>query len=136
LIKNNKGEAHMKIALWVIQIFLATVFLWHGWLFISPPKELMGIMNAQFAVWFRVFLGIMEIMASVGLILPSLTRIKPWLTPLAAAGLMIVTISASIFHISRGEIFTVMITMGLFILASFVAYMRWKVQTVFPKHMF
>ena len=69
-------------------------------------------------------------LAAAGLILPGLTRILPWLTPLAAAGLMIVTISASILHLTRGEIGLAAYTAVLFLLVTFVAYMRWKVVPI------
>jgi putative oxidoreductase len=118
------------IILWILQVLLAIMFLWHGYLFVAPPPELIEVMNAQFAPWFRVFLGTAEILAAIGLVLPSLTRILPWLTPLAATGLMIITISASFFHISKGEAGIAITTTILFILVSFVAYMRWKVYPI------
>jgi uncharacterized membrane protein YphA (DoxX/SURF4 family) len=123
----------MNIALWILQVLLAALFLWHGWLFISPPAELVEIMNAEFALWFRIFLGVAEILAAAGLILPGITRILPWLTPLAAAGLMIVTASASVLHLSRGEIGSAITTAVLFGLVTFVAYMRWKVKPISPR---
>jgi uncharacterized membrane protein YphA (DoxX/SURF4 family) len=120
----------MNIALWILQVVLAMMFLWHGWLFVFPPPELLEVMDALLAGWFRVFLGVAEILAAIGLILPSLTRIQPWLTPLAAAGLMIVMLSATILHLSRGETSTVVTTTVLFVLVSVVAYMRWKVKPI------
>ena len=80
----------MNIVLWILQVLLAVLFGWHGWLFLAPPPELVEIMNAEFAPWFRIFLGVAEWLAAAGLILPGVTRIMPWLTALAAAGLMIV----------------------------------------------
>ena len=123
----------MNIALWILQVLLAAVFLWHGWLFVAPPAELLEIMNAEFAPWFRIFLGVAELLAGVGLILPGVTRILPWLTPLAAAGLMIVVASASVLHLSRGEIGSAITTAVLFVLVTFVAYMRWKVKPISPR---
>jgi DoxX-like family len=55
-------------------------------------------------------------------------RILPWLTPLAATGLMIVAGSATGMHLSRGETSSGILTAVLFILLAFVAYMRWKVN--------
>jgi putative oxidoreductase len=124
----------MNIALWILQVLLAIIFLWHGWLFVFPPTALLEVMNAQFAVWFRQFLGAAEILAAIGLIVPSLTRIQPWLTPLAAAGLMIVMLSATVLHFSRGETSTAITTIVLFALVTVVAYMRWKVQPINPRN--
>ena len=124
----------MNIVLWILQILLAAQFLFHGWIFVAPPAEMVEAMNAEFAPWFRIFIGVAELLAAAGLILPSLTRILPWLTPLAAAGLMIVTISASILHLSRGEINLAIYTGVLFLLVTFVAYMRWKVKPILPRN--
>lgn len=124
----------MNIVLWILQVLLAIQFLWHGWLFLAPPAELLDIMNAAFAPWFRIFIGIAELLAAAGLILPSLTRILPWLTPLAAAGLMIVMGSATVYHLARGEIGNVFYTALLFLLVTFVAYMRWKVKPISPRN--
>jgi uncharacterized membrane protein YphA (DoxX/SURF4 family) len=120
----------MNIALWILQVLLAVMFLWHGWLFLAPPAELLEILNAQFAVWFRQFLGTAEILAAIGLTLPSLTRIQPWLTPLAALGLVIVTASACVLHLSRGEMAPAITTAILFVLVAAVAYLRWKVHPI------
>ena len=120
----------MNIALWILQVLLAVMFVWHGWLFISPPAEVLEILNAQFAVWFRLFIGAAEILAAIGLTLPSLTRIQPWFTPLAAAGLMIVTGSACVLHLSRGEMAPGITTAVLFVMLGAVAYLRWKVQPI------
>jgi putative oxidoreductase len=120
----------MNIALWILQVLLAIIFLWHGWMFVSPPTELLEVMNALLAGWFRVFLGVAEILAAIGLVLPSLSRIQPWLTPLAAAGLMIVMLSASVLHFSRGETSTAITTLVLFVLVTAVAYLRWKVRPI------
>jgi uncharacterized membrane protein YphA (DoxX/SURF4 family) len=123
----------MNIALWILQVLLTVQFLWHGWLFVAPPPDLVDIMNAEFVPWFRIFLGVAELLAAAGLILPSATRILPWLTPLAAAGLMIVTGSATVFHLFRGEISNAIFTAVLFVLVTFVAYMRWKVKPISPR---
>lgn len=124
----------MNIVLWILQVLLAAQFLLHGWIFLFPPADLVDIMNAEFAPWFRIFLGIAELLGAAGLILPSLTRILPWLTPLAAACLMIVVGSATILHASReGEMSSAIITAVLFVLTAFVAYMRWKVKPIPPR---
>jgi uncharacterized membrane protein YphA (DoxX/SURF4 family) len=123
----------MRIVVWVVQVLLAAMFLWHGALFLFPPPELLEIMNAEFGSSFRTFLGVMEILAGIGIILPALTRILPWLTTWAAIGIMIVVGSASILHATRGETSSAITTFILFLLASFVAYMRWKVIPIAPR---
>lgn len=118
----------MNIILWILQILLAVQFFWHGWLFLSPPPELVDIMNTNIGPNFRIFLGIAELLGGAGLILPGLTRIMTWLTPLAAACLMIVVGSATVLHLSRGETSSAIMTAVLFVLCAFVAYIRWKVK--------
>ncbi len=90
-------------------------------------------MNSFIAPGFRIFIGTAELLAAVGLLLPGVTRILPWFTPLAAAGLMVVVGSASMLHLSRGEIRNAIYTAVLFVLVTFVAYMRWRVKPVVPR---
>jgi putative oxidoreductase len=120
----------MGIVLWILQFLLAAAFLAHGWLLLAPPASLIAQMNATMAPWFRIFLGVAEVLAAVGLTLPGLTRILPWLVPCAAAGIMIVMISATIFHLVRGELSSAVVTLILLAVATFVAYMRWKVMPI------
>jgi putative oxidoreductase len=120
----------MNIVLWILQVLLAAQFLWHGWIMLAPPAELVEIINATFTPWVRIFIGVTESLGALGLILPGVTRIMPWLTPLAALGLMIVAGSASVYHLYRGEIGSAITTAVLFVLCTFVAYMRWKVKPV------
>lgn len=115
----------MNIALWIVQILLAVAFAAHGWLFLSPPAAIVEQMNASLPRWFQVFLGVAEVMAAVGLTLPGLTGILPWLVSWAAIGVMVVTLSATGFHLVRGEFSSAAITLLLFALATFVAYQRW-----------
>jgi hypothetical protein len=91
------------------------------------------MMNSFISPGFRTFIGVAELLAAAGLILPSLTRILPWLTPLAAAGLMIVMGSAAVLHFSRGEIGSAISAIVLFGLVTFVAFMRWKVKPILPR---
>ena len=114
----------MNIVLWVLQVLLAVAFFAHGWLFLAPPPEIAVQMNATMPRWFQLFLGVAEVLAAVGLTLPGLTRIMPALVTWAAAGVMVVTASATVCHIVRGEFSSAAITLVLLALATFVAYMR------------
>jgi hypothetical protein len=120
----------MNIVLWVLQVLLALAFLAHGWLFLSPPPEIAVQMNASMPRWFQLFLGVAEVLAGVGLTLPGLTRIMPWLVTWAAGGIMIVTASATVFHLVRGEMSSAAITLVLLAMATFVAYMRHRVLPI------
>ena len=120
----------MNILLWGLQVLLALAFLAHGVLFLSPPAALADQLNASLPRWFQLFLGVAEVLAAVGLTLPGATRIQPWLVPLAAAGIMFVMVSATIFHVMRGEIGPAFTTVVLLAMATFVAYMRWRVLPI------
>jgi uncharacterized membrane protein YphA (DoxX/SURF4 family) len=123
----------MNIILWVLQVLLALAFVAHGWMFLFPPASLLQQMNAAIAPGFRLFIGAAEVLAAIGLTLPGIMRIQPWLVPGAAAGLMIVTISATVFHISRDELSSAVTTAILFAVLTVVAYMRWKVMPIRPR---
>jgi uncharacterized membrane protein YphA (DoxX/SURF4 family) len=120
----------MNIMLWVLQVLLAAAFLAHGWLFLSPPPEIAVQMNASLPRWFQLFLGVAEVLAGVGLTRPGLTRIMPWLVTWAAVGIMIVTVSATAYHLMRGEISSAAITLLLVAMATFLAYMRHRVLPI------
>lgn len=120
----------MNKLLWTLQVLLAAVFLAHGILLVAPPAEMVEMMNAQLGVGFRIFLGVAEILAAIGLIAPGVTRILPWLTQLAAAGVMIVMVSATGVHLVRAEYSSAVTTTILLAMATFVAYQRWKIRPI------
>ena len=123
----------MNIVLWVLQVLLALAFFAHGCLFLFPPAAMVDQMNASLPRWFQLFLGVAEVLAAVGLTLPGMARVQPWLVSLAAAGVMIVMISATVFHVARGEISSAITTIVLLAMATFVAYMRWRVAPIRPR---
>lgn len=124
----TSGSTHaLNIALWVLQVLLAAVFLAHGYFMVAPPAEMVEMINAQLGAEFRVFIGVAELLAGIGLIAPGVTGILPFLTAWAAAGLMIVMSSAAAFHGVRGEISSAVFSAVLLALITVVAYARSKV---------
>lgn len=125
--QSRLGDRHiMEIALWIVQILLTLNFLLHGRMMLSPPASAQRGMAYVMAIptGFRRFIGVAEILAAIGLILPALTGVLPWLTPLAAVGLIIVMVGAAIFHILRREYPNIVFNLVLLALAAFVAYGR------------
>ena len=120
----------MNILLWVLQVLLAVAFLLHGLLLLMPPAEIAAQLLMSLPRSFWVFLGVAEIAAAIGLTLPGLTRVMPFLVSWAAVGIMIVMISATGYHIVRGEISSAAVTFVLLIMATFVAYMRLRVMPI------
>ncbi len=120
----------MNRILWTLQVLLALAFLAHGMLFLFPPAAMVEQMNASLPRWFQLFLGVAEVLAALGLILPGLTRIQPWLVPCASAGIMIVMVSATIFHLARAEGSSALTTLVLLLMATIVTYARWRVSPI------
>jgi hypothetical protein len=79
------------------------------------------------------FIGVAEAAGAVGVILPALTRVLPWLTPLAALGLFTIMVLATGFHKVRGEYFALPATIGLGLVALFVVWGRFKAAPVLPR---
>jgi putative oxidoreductase len=118
------------VALWILQVLLAAAFFAHGWFMVAPPADMVAMINAQLGAELRIFIGVAEVLAAVGLIAPGVMRILPGLTALAAAGLMLVMGSATILHLSRGESASAITTVVLLVLVTTVAYARWKVAPI------
>jgi len=123
----------MNIMLWIVQVVLAVAFFAHGLLFFFPPPDLVELMNESLPRWFQLFLGAAEVLAAVGLTLPGLTRVMPGLVTWAAGGIVIVMVSATIYHVARNEMSSAVITLVLLVMATFVAYMRHRVLPIRPR---
>jgi hypothetical protein len=124
----------LNIGLWALQFLLAAAFLAHGWLFLSPPANMVQQLNESIPPPLRLFIGAAEVLAAVGLTVPALARRAVWLVPSAAAGLALVMVSATIYHIIRGELSSAAVTAILWALTAFVAYARWRVRPVLAHH--
>jgi putative oxidoreductase len=124
----------LNIALWILQVLLGAMFLWHGLFMLFPPAEMVAMINANIGAELRIFIGVAEVLAVAGLILPGLTRIRPSLTALAAACLMLVMVCATVMHASRGETSSAITTAILLVFLTAVAVMRWKVAPIAPRN--
>ena len=120
----------MNIVLWLLQVLLALVFAFFGVQHILLRPDL-----AEGLAWmydispvFNRVIGVAELAAVMGLILPGLTKIQTRLTPLAAAGLMLVMVGAFIFNVTSGVIGNAVSNVILLVLAAAVAYLRWRVR--------
>jgi uncharacterized membrane protein YphA (DoxX/SURF4 family) len=120
----------MNIVLWILQVLLAAAFFAHGLLFLNPPPDIAVQMNASMPRWFQLFLGVAEVLAAIGLILPGLTRVLPWLVTWAAVGITFVMVSATIFHLARSEWSSALVTLVLLAMATYLAYMRARVMPI------
>ncbi len=120
----------MGIALWVVQGLLAVAFLGAGATKLSQPKEKL----AKNMTWVEDFsqgkvrlISTLEIVGALGLVLPALTGVLPWLTPLAALGLALLMAGAVYTHLRRKEGPAVVPPAVLLLLAALVAVGRFFV---------
>lgn len=118
----------MNTALWIAQWVLAGVFLMAGMMKLLQPKEAlvekgMKVLEGYSPQAVRT-IGLLEVLGAVGVVLPALTGILPWLTPWAALGLALTMAAGSLAHLKRGEYAHTLMTGALLILAAFVAYGR------------
>lgn len=112
-------------ALWAVQALLALVFLFAGGAkLVLSAEALRGPVAVP--VLFLRFIGVCEVLGALGLILPGLLRIQTGLTPLAAGGLVIIMIGATIVNVVGGGVAPTLITLVVGLLAASVAYGRWK----------
>lgn len=113
----------MKYALWFVQALLALIFLFAGAMkFIMPPEALTAA--SPLPLLFVRFIGACEVLSALGLILPGLLRIQQVLTPLAAAGLVIIMAGATTITLAIGGGATALIPLVIGVLAAFVVYGR------------
>ena len=115
----------MTYALWTIQVLLALLFLFAGGMKLVMPIEEMTKQMPMPGLFLR-FIGVAELLGGLGLILPGLLRIRPGLTPLAAAGLVIIMVGATALTLAIGPVATALIPLVVGLLAAFVAFGRWR----------
>jgi len=113
------------VLLWIIQGLLALVFMFAGVMkFVMPIEEMTK--QVPLPGLFLRFIGVAEVLGAIGLILPGLLRIRPGLTPLAAAGLAIITVGATVVTLMIGGGATALFPLVVALLSAFVAYSRWR----------
>lgn len=124
-----RNTKRISALLWTAQVLLALTFLFAGGMKLVAPAELLKG-PVPLPVLFLRFIGACETLGAIGLILPSVTRIKPWLTPLAASGLIIIMIGATVVTLVGGQIAPAIIPAVIGSLAAFVANGRSRVAPI------
>jgi uncharacterized membrane protein YphA (DoxX/SURF4 family) len=115
----------MNIVLWIIQVLLALLFLFGGVMkFIMPIEEM--VKQTGLSASLLQFIGVCELLGGLGLILPALLRIRTGLTPLAALGLLIIMIGATVLTLKSAGFAMALPPLVTGLLCAFVAYGRWK----------
>jgi uncharacterized membrane protein len=121
----------MDIALWIAQIVLAIGLAATGLTHATRVDQATGR-----RIWMKAVprplmttIGILEILGAIGLVLPGLTGIQPWLTPLAASLVVVLMVLAIVFHARRsGELPNIVLNVILGAIAAFIAYGRYVLE--------
>lgn len=117
----------MDIVIWIVQVLLALAFGMSGIMKLTQPTEKLATNMG----WVKDFspqtvkiIGLLELLGAIGLILPAVTGILSWLTPVAALGLVALMIGAILTHLRRKEQQMMIVNAVLLLLAVFVVYGR------------
>lgn len=117
----------MNTVLWILQIVLAVAFGLAGFGKLTQPREKMQERMGwveDYSPRTITLIGALEVLAAIGLIVPAATGILPWLTPLAALGLVVIMVLAVPVHLRRNETPMAVVNVVLALLAAFVAWQR------------
>jgi uncharacterized membrane protein len=126
----------LNVALWIVQGLLALSFAGGGvWKLATPIPDLAAKMPwmGQVSPGFVHLTAVFDILGGLGVLLPSVTRIKPGLTVLAALGCVALMAAAIFFHVSRGEAANTPFNFVLVALSLFVAWGRWSKAPIAPR---
>ena len=121
----------MNILLWILQVLMAALFIFAGVMkFIIPVQKMTEGMKIPMPGWLLLFIGVVEILGGLGLLLPGIFKIKPILTPLAAIGLTIIMIGAVAITIMGGDASQAITPFIVGILCAFIAYGRLRLRPI------
>jgi uncharacterized membrane protein YphA (DoxX/SURF4 family)/YHS domain-containing protein len=122
----------MNKMLWTLQVLLALLFLFAGVMkLVLPIEQMTQQMPVPLPGPLLQFVGVCEVLGGLGLVLPGLLRIRPGLTPLAAALLVIIMVGATVITLAGGVVLPALFPLLVGILLAFVAYGRWRLA---PHH--
>jgi uncharacterized membrane protein YphA (DoxX/SURF4 family) len=119
-----KKRSRLSVTLWILQVLLAALFVYAGVMKLIHPVEMAQAMGL--GVPFVYFLGVAEVLGGLGLVLPGLLRIKPSLTPLAAACLLIIMIGAVVMGLMARSVPGIAFPLVTALLLAFITYGRWR----------
>ena len=125
---SQKPSKALNITLWVAQLLLAVTLIWAAWMKLLQPEKVAAMWPwaGEVSPVLVKFTGLVDFAGGLGLILPALLNIKPKLTPIAAVGVVVLMVCASVFHIVRGEASQIEFNVVFAAIAAFVAWGRFK----------
>lgn len=133
---NQKNNKALNITLWIAQGLFAVMFIMAGAMKSFQSAEALSealpwVTSTPLAL--VRFIGVSELLGGIGLLLPALLRIKPFLTVWAAVGIATIMVLAAIFHGSRGELSAIGANAVFVVIALFIAWGRSKKAPILPK---
>jgi hypothetical protein len=117
-------QRRISVALWIVQGLLAALFLFAGGMKLVMPIAALTAQTPLPGLFIR-FIGVLEVLGALGLVLPAPLRLRPSLMPLAAAGLVIVMAGAVGATLVSGPVATALVPVAVGIFLTVVAYGRW-----------
>lgn len=132
----QQRKSVLNILLWIVQLLLAALFVISGIMKLGYPIDQLAALypwTGQVPAVYVRLLGVVDLAGGLGLLLPSLLRIKPMLSVWAAIGIIVLMILATLFHILRGEASVTGFNMIVTLLAGVVVWGRTRKYPVFPK---
>lgn len=122
-----RSSKALHLVLWIAQVLLFLAFMGAGGMKLTTSTEQLLQYDPTQSIPLTRFIGVVEVLGALGMILPAATRIRPGLTPLAALGLFTIMVLAAGHHVMRGDIATAFPAIGVLgALAAFVAWGRGK----------
>jgi hypothetical protein len=119
----------VNVALWVAQVLLAALFLLAGGVkLVSTAEQMKGPIDLP--LWFLRFIGVCEVCGALGLVLPGVFGVRTGLTPLAAAGLVVIMIGATVLTVVGMGVALALMPLIAGLLAAWVAQARWRAASV------
>ena len=119
----------INVTIWTVQVILACLFLFAGGMKLVLPIAAMTQQIPLPGAFLR-FLGVAEFAGALGLILPSLLKIRPWLTPIAAGGLVIIMSGATGITMAGGKIEPALVPFVVGLFAGLVVFARTRVVPI------
>ena len=121
----SSSSKPLNTALWVLQVLLALLFVFAGGMKLVLPIEEMTKQIPMPGAFLR-FIGVAEVLGGIGLVVPGLVGIRPGLTPLAALGLIIIMIGATVLSLGIGGVGQALFPLIVGMLLAVIAYARWR----------
>lgn len=131
----TRGGA-LNIALWIAQWLFAASFVGAAIMKLAIPIAQLATIwpwTGELAPTLVRLLGVIDLLGGLGVLLPSLARIKPRLTVVAAIASIALQLCAMAFHASRGELAALPVNIVFIAIAIFIAWGRWSGRPIFPK---